>query len=81
MRFAIRADRRVTVAFEPTAAEYLLEPGEIVTVEWPGESGDGMVSMESEYFVVAAPSGGYNRAWRSDGKEIYIGPESGADAN
>ncbi|MFV2118030.1 hypothetical protein ACE14D_06130 [Streptomyces sp. Act-28] len=80
MRFVICADRRIVVAFEPTAAEYVLEPGNRVIVEWFGGGDDGMVSMEAEDFVVAAPSGGYTRAWDSSGMEIYIGPESGPDA-
>ncbi|MGW0708650.1 hypothetical protein ACWD4G_22310 [Streptomyces sp. NPDC002643] len=80
MRFVIRADREVVLAFEPTAAEYALEPGRPVVVEWFGQGDDGMVSLESGDLVVAAPSGGYTRAWDSDGAEIYIGPESGPDA-
>ncbi|GCD41241.1 hypothetical protein GKJPGBOP_00894 [Streptomyces paromomycinus] len=80
MRFVIRTDRPVVVAFEPTAAEYFLEPGEDIVVEWFGEGGDGMVSLESANFVVSAPSGGYSRAWDSNGVEIYIGPESGPEA-
>lgn len=80
MRFVIRADRPVVVAFEPTAAERLLEPGETIVVEWFGGGDDGMVSMEAGCFVVAAPSGGYTKAWDSDGMEIYIGPESGPEA-
>ncbi|MFI6474853.1 hypothetical protein ACIBL5_31855 [Streptomyces sp. NPDC050516] len=81
MRFVIRTDRPVTVAFEPTAAECALEPGRPIVVEWFGEGDDGMVSMEAENFVVAAPSGGYSRAWDADGLEIYIGPESGPEAH
>ncbi len=80
MRFLIRSDRCVTVAFEPTAAEYTLEQGKTITVEWPAGGDDGMVSLEADFFVVSAPSGGYNRAWGDDGVEIYIGPESGPDA-
>lgn len=81
MRFVIRADRCIMVAFEPTAAECTLEPGRPIVVEWFGGGDGGMVSVESETFVVAAPSGGYSRAWDADGMEIYIGPESGADAH
>jgi hypothetical protein len=80
MRFAIRADRNITVAFEPTAAECMLESGRTIIVEWFGGGEDGMVSMEAENFVVSAPSGGYTRAWDAEGEEIYIGPESGPDA-
>ncbi len=80
MRFVIRADRRIVVAFEPTAAEFTLEPGMHIIVEWIDGGDDGMVSMEAENFVVSAPTGGYTRAWHDEGVEIYIGPESGADA-
>ncbi|MEU5693043.1 hypothetical protein [Actinosynnema sp. NPDC020468] len=80
MRFVIRSDRQVVVAFEPTAAEYVLEPGATVAVEWFGEREDGMVSLEAGKFVIAAPTAGYIRAWDRDGVEIYIGPESGPDA-
>lgn len=80
MRFVIRADRRIVVAFEPTAAEHELEPGVLLIVEWFEGGDDGMVSMEAENFVVAAPTGGYTRAWDADGVEIYIGPESGPDS-
>lgn len=80
MRFAIRADRHITVAFEPTAAECVLEPGRGITVEWFEGSEDGMVSIEAENLVVSAPSGGYSRAWDADNVEIYIGPESGPEA-
>ncbi|MFD0200197.1 MULTISPECIES: hypothetical protein [Saccharothrix] len=80
MRFVIRADRRIVVAFEPTAEEFPLQPGETIVVEWFARHEDGMVSLEADNFVVAAPTGGYTRAWRSDGSEIYIGPESGPDS-
>jgi hypothetical protein len=80
MRFVIHADRPIVVAFEPTAAECMLEPGRAMTVEWFGGGDDGMVSLEAENFVVAAPTGGYSRAWDADGVEIYIGPQSGPDA-
>ncbi|MDX2649391.1 hypothetical protein PV341_38670 [Streptomyces sp. PA03-1a] len=80
MRFLINADRRMVVVFEPAAAEYVMEPDKDVVVEWFGDGDDGMVSFEAEDFVVHAPSGGYNRAWDSEGIEIYIGPESGPDA-
>ncbi|MFB7288673.1 hypothetical protein [Actinacidiphila glaucinigra] len=79
MRFLIKADRRMVVVFEPTAAEYVMEPGKNIAVEWLGDSEDGMVSFEAEDFVVHAPSGGYSKAWDSEGIEIYIGPESGPD--
>jgi hypothetical protein len=49
-------------------------------VEWFGGGDDGMLSMEAGQFVVAAPSGGYTRAWDSNGVEIYVGPESGPEA-
>ncbi|MDT0267659.1 hypothetical protein RM844_15330 [Streptomyces sp. DSM 44915] len=81
MRFVVRADRSIVVAFEPTAAEHRLEPGSVMTVEWFGGGDDGMVSMEAEYLVIAAPTGGYTRAWESDGMEIYIGAESGSEAH
>lgn len=81
MRFVICADRRITVAFEPTAAERVLEPGKSIIVEWFGGGTDGMISLEVDNFVVAAPSGGYSRAWDADGAEIYIGPESGPNAH
>lgn len=80
MRFVIRTDRRIVVAFEPTAAEYALEPGRSIVVEWPEGGDDGMVFLEAENLVVAAPSGGYSKAWDSDGVEIYVGPESGPEA-
>ncbi|PKV83323.1 hypothetical protein [Streptomyces sp. TLI_146] len=80
MRFIIRADRDITVAFEPTAAEYALAPGRQIVVEWPEGGDDGMVSMEADDFVVTAPTGGYTRAWDAEGVEIYVGPESGPDA-
>ncbi|WP_234899753.1 hypothetical protein [Streptomyces filamentosus] len=77
----IHADRQVVVAFEPTAAEFSLLENEMITVEWFAESEDGMVSMEGDNLVVSAPSGGYTRAWRRDGTEIYVGPESGSEAS
>ncbi|SNR86372.1 hypothetical protein [Actinacidiphila glaucinigra] len=80
MRFLINADRRMVVVFEPTAAEYVMEPGKHVVVEWFNGGDDGMVSFEAEDFVVHAPSGGCTRAWDYEGTEIYIGPESGPDA-
>jgi hypothetical protein len=58
----------------------VLEPGKPIIVEWFGGGDDGMMSLEAENFVVAAPSGGYSRAWDADGVEIYIGPESGPEA-
>ncbi len=81
MRFTMRTDRHIAVAFEPTAAEYMLEPGRPIAVEWFGGGDDGMVSMESGALIVAAPAGGHSRAWDADGREIYIGPESGPDAH
>ncbi|WDT90992.1 hypothetical protein H0E86_05725 [Streptomyces sp. SCSIO-PteL053] len=44
MRFLVRADRDMTVVFEPTAEEVSLKPGETLTVEWFAEKTDGMVS-------------------------------------
>ncbi|MFF9147177.1 hypothetical protein ACF1BN_20175 [Streptomyces sp. NPDC014861] len=81
MRFLIEADRQMTVVFEPTAEEFRLSAGETIVVEWFAESEDGMVSMEAGMFIVSAPRGGYTRAWRGDGTEIYIGPESGSEAS
>lgn len=79
MRFILRSDQRIVVAFEPTAAEYTLEPREKIVVEWSAGA-DGMVSLEAGDLVVNAPVGGYTRAWTWDGVEIDIGPESGPDA-
>jgi hypothetical protein len=39
-----------------------------------------MVELVGDEIVVQAPAGGYNRAWGPGGAEIYIGPESGPDA-
>ncbi|MDX3644640.1 hypothetical protein [Streptomyces sp. MB09-02B] len=80
MRFIIRADKAMVVAFEPTAAEFSLEPGKKIIVEWLGGGEDGMVSLEAGTFVVAAPTGGHTRAWDADGVEIYVGPDSGPEA-
>ncbi|MYW78626.1 hypothetical protein F610DRAFT_05303 [Streptomyces sp. LaPpAH-199] len=80
MRFLVRADRDMTVVFEPTAEEVSLRPGETLTVEWFAEKSDGMVSLERGDLVVSAPSGGYTRVWASDGTEIYVGPDSGSEA-
>ncbi|MEV6399412.1 hypothetical protein AB0M39_32270 [Streptomyces sp. NPDC051907] len=80
MKFLLNADRDMTVVFEPTAEEYALSPGETITVQWYGPGEDGMVSMENGDFVVHAPTAGHSRAWRSDGVEIYLGPDSGPDA-
>jgi hypothetical protein len=80
MRFKLKSEAEIVVAFEPTAAEYRLQPGESIVVEWPGDGTDGLVSLESGQLVVWAPTGTYNRAWRSNDEEVYIGPESGAEA-
>jgi hypothetical protein len=77
MRFMIRSDKEVTVAFEPTAEEYTLSPGATIWVEWVDGGEDGMVAFEAGMFVVWAPGGGYTRAWNIDGTEIYTGPQSG----
>ena len=81
MKFVIRSDRPIMVAFEPTAAETLLQPGTPIVVEWPLGGDDGMVSLEAKNFVIAAPTGGHTRAWYADGTEIYVGPESGLGAH
>jgi len=80
VRFVISSDREIVVAFEPTAAEYVLRPGQHINVEWFGGGDDGTVQLDAANLVVWAPSGGYNRAWDQVGVEIYIGPESGPDA-
>lgn len=74
------ADRQMTVVFEPAAEEYVLRQGETITVEWQGPAEDGMVAMDSGDLVVQPPTAGSVRAWRSDGGEIYTGPDSGPDA-
>jgi hypothetical protein len=78
MRFLIRSDREIVVAFEPTAAEYQLQPGATISVEWSGGGQDGMVCLEADNLVVWAPGGGHTRAWDSDGVEIHVGPQSEA---
>ncbi|MFD9950070.1 hypothetical protein ACFWYW_56110 [Nonomuraea sp. NPDC059023] len=80
MKFHIKTDKKITVAFEPTAAEYELNAGEKILVEWFEGGDDGQVSLESDEFVIWAPGGGYTRAWNSNGVEIYIGPESGPES-
>lgn len=81
MRFLLRTDVPILLAFEPTAAEYELRRGEEIRVEWFGKYDDGTVGFEAGQLVVHAPAGGYTRAWRSSGEEIYIGPESGPEAS
>lgn len=55
-------------------------PGTPIIVEWPEGGDDGMVALEDGKFVISAPRGGYTRAWHEGGAEIYVGPESGPDA-
>ncbi|GLZ76711.1 hypothetical protein Afil01_15180 [Actinorhabdospora filicis] len=81
MRFKVCSDRATVVVFEPTADEHRLDAGATITIEWPAGGDDGLVSVVGDMLVVWAPSGGYTRAWRSDGTEIYVGPESGPDAS
>ncbi|WP_436532895.1 hypothetical protein [Actinoplanes sp. HUAS TT8] len=81
MRFTITSDVAITVAFEPTAAIYPLRAGEEIIVEWTDGADDGAVTLEAGDMVVHTPSGGSRmRAWRSDGSEIHIGPDSGPEA-
>lgn len=77
MGLRIRADREMLVAFEPTAAEYRMESGKEICVEWIDGSDDEFVSLEGNSLVIWARSGGHVRAWEIGGAEIYIGPESG----
>jgi hypothetical protein len=77
MRFMVSVDERTVLAFEPTGAEYVLEPAKKIFVEWFSGTDPGMVALESGKLVIWAQGGGYTRAWDLEGNEIYIGPESG----
>jgi hypothetical protein len=77
MRFIVATDRTITVAFEPSAAEHQMQPGDEVTVEWRGDVEDGRVEIERGQLVVHTPTAGHARAWNSAGVELYVGPDSG----
>jgi hypothetical protein len=83
LRFSINSDVEITVAFEPAGEIYHLTPREPIVVEWSGEADDGEVYFQAGDIVVYPPSapGTTMRAWRSDGSEIYVGLDSGPEAN
>lgn len=80
MRFQIEVDYDIVLMFEPTAREYSLRAGEIITVEWFDGTEQGMVRLTEGVIEVSATVGGYTRAWDSQGVEIYVGPESGDES-
>lgn len=82
MRFTIKSDVDISVAFEPTAEVYPLNAHEQITVEWTAGADDGAVNLQRGELIVHLPSRGSRmRAWRSDGREIYVGPDSGPGAS
>lgn len=82
MRFTIKSDVAITVAFEPTGEIYPLSAHEEIIVEWTGDADSGAVNLEAGDIVVCEPGGGSRmRAWRSDESEIHTGPGSGPDAS
>lgn len=80
-RFVVESDENLTLVFEPAAEEYALDPGESVLVEWSGGHGPGTIKRAAGDLVIWPPDGGLTRAWRSDGSEIYVGPESGPESS
>jgi hypothetical protein len=76
MRFMVSAgsDVAVTVLFEPSGAEYVIQPDDHLVVEWPEGPGGllGGIDHSSSGLVISEPGNGMSRIWNSSGEELSI---------
>ncbi|MBM9440928.1 hypothetical protein JT723_34430 [Streptomyces bryophytorum] len=75
MRFMVEASKiPITVTFEPSGAEYVVESGDHLIIEWPNGPGGllGSVEHSPDGLVIGEPGNGLSRIWRSSGEELSI---------
>lgn len=79
MRFMVSAGSEVaiTVLFEPSGAEYDVQPGDHLIIEWPegGEESGGLlpgIDHSPEGLVISEPGTGLCRIWNANGEELSI---------
>lgn len=75
MRFMVSAEEvAIMVTFEPSGAEYAIEAGDHLIVEWPEGPGGllGAVEHSPSGLVIGEPGNGLSRIWNSNGEELSI---------
>lgn len=75
MRFRVLArEVGMTVTFEPSGAEYVVEAGDHLIVEWP-DGPDGLlgsIDRLPDGLVISERGNGLSRIWNSKGEELSI---------